>query len=126
MIGPAAEAGQKALESVGGKIGEDTWNKAKEVWNKLKPWADKKPDVASTLKDVSDGDILAKDALARDLKRLLESMPDETVKEIRNIIKTKNEFRVIKADHGGVAIGRDAIGSTINTSYYSSYDKKSE
>src|SRR5512136_577214 len=86
LIGPAAAASQKAAEVVAGKIGEDTWNKAKEVWGKLKPWADKKPEVASTLKDVAEGDPLAKDALARDLKKLLESMPEQTVTEIRNIV----------------------------------------
>ena len=120
LIGPAAVAGQKAAEAVGGKIGEDTWNKAKEVWSKLKPWADKKPEVASTLKEVADGDPLAKDALPRDLKKLLESMPDETVNEIKNIvqIQTKNESRVVTADRGGVAIGDSVSGGTITAGYH--------
>jgi len=114
LIGPAAAAGQKAVEAVGGKIGEDAWNRAKEVWSKLKPWADKKPDVATTLKEVADGDPLAKAALARDLKKLLESMPDETVSEIKNIvIQNKSESRTVTADRGGVAIGGDVSGGTV-------------
>lgn len=127
LIGPAAAAGQKAIEAVGGKIGEDAWNRAKDVWGKLKPWADKKPEVSSTLKEVADGDPLAKDALPRDLKRLLESMPDETVNEIRSIVisKTKRESRVTIADHGGIAIGGDVSGGTINAGYHR-YDKKTE
>jgi hypothetical protein len=120
LMRPAAAAGQKAVEAVGGKIGEDAWNKAKEVWSRLKPWADKKPEVASTLKEVADGDPLAKDALARDLKRLLESMPEETVNEIRSIVisKTKSESRVTKADHGGIAVGGDVSDSTIIAGYH--------
>jgi hypothetical protein len=115
------------MEAVGEKIGEDAWNRAKEVWGKLKPWADKKPEVSSTLKDVADGDSLAKDALPRDLKRLLESMPDETVNEIRSIVisKTKRESRVTIADHGGIAIGGDVSGGTVNAGYHR-YDKKPE
>lgn len=126
LIGPAAAAGQKAVEAVGGKIGEDAWTKAKEVWGRLKPWADKKPDVSSTLKEVADGDPLAKDALARDLKKLLESMPDETVREIQKIIiQTKSESRTVIADRGGIAIGGDVSGGTVTAGYHS-YDKKSE
>ena len=125
LIGPAAAAGQKAVEAVGGKIGEDAWTKAKEVWGRLKPWADKKPDVSSTLKEVADGDPLAKDALARDLKKLLESMPDETVREIQKIIiQTKSESRTVIADRGGIAIGGDVSGGTVTAGYHS-YDKKS-
>ena len=120
LIGSAAAVGQKAMEAVGGKIGEDTWAKAKDVWGKLKPWADKKPEVASTLKEVAEGDQLAKDALARDLKRLLESMPDETVNEIRSIVvtQTKSTSRVVTADRGGIAIGGDVSGGSITAGYH--------
>lgn len=125
LIGPTAAAGQKTLEAVGGKIGEDSWTRAKEVWGKLKPWADKKPEVSSTLKEVADGDPLAKDALARDLKKLLESMPDETVNEIRNIVLlTKSESRIATADRGGVAVGGNVSGGTINAGYHG--EKKTE
>jgi len=126
LIGPAAAAGHKAAETVGTKIGEDTWNRAKEVWGKLRPWADKKPEVATSLKEAAEGDPLARDALAKDLKRLLESMPDETVNEIREIIvsQTKNELRIVTADRGGIAIGGDATGPI--TGGYHSYDKMPE
>ena len=126
LMGPAAAAGQKAAEAAAGKIGEDAWTRAKEAWDKLKPWADKKPEVATTLKEVADGDPLAKDALARDLKKLLESMPDETVSEIKNIvIQTKSESRITTADRGGVAVGGNVSGGTITGGYHSS-DKKTE
>jgi len=126
LIGPAATAGQKAAEAIGGKIGEDTWKRAKEVWGKLKPWADKKPDLASTLREVAEGDPLAKDALARDLKKLLESMPEETVNEIRSIVvsQTQTESRVTKADRGSVAIGGNVSGGSTIAAGYHSYDKK--
>jgi hypothetical protein len=113
LIGPVAAAGQKAAEAAGGKIGEDAWRRAKEVWHRIKPWADKKPEISSTLKEVAEGDPLAKDALSRDLKKLLECMPDETVDEIRKIvIQIKNEERIVSADRGGLAAGGDlSIGN---------------
>ena len=119
LIGPDAAAGQEAAETMGRKIGKDTWQVAKEVWSKLEAWADKEPKVASTLKEVAYGDPLAKDALAIDLKILLDSMPGETVNEIRNIVtQAKSELRITTTDRGGVAIGRDAADNVIIADFH--------
>lgn len=37
--------GEKSAESVASKIGEDTWNKAKKIWEKLQPQVEAKEDV---------------------------------------------------------------------------------
>jgi transketolase len=36
--------GEKAAESASGKIGEDTWNTAKKIWDKLQPKIEAKED----------------------------------------------------------------------------------
>jgi hypothetical protein len=129
LMGSAALAGKKVAEAVGGKIGEGTWNKTQQVWDKLLPWVNKKPEVAASLKEVADNanDPIYTNTLPLNLKKLLEGMPPETVSEIRNIVisQTKRESRVTKADRGGVAIGGDVSGGTINAGYHS-YDKKPE
>jgi hypothetical protein len=129
LMGPAAVAGQKAVEAVGGKIGEEAWKKAQQVWDKLQPWVNKKPEVSNALKEVADNanDPVYTNTLPLNLKKLLEDMPPEAVSEIRNIVisQTKSESRVTTADRGGVAIGGDISGGTINAGYHS-YDKKPE
>ena len=128
LMGSAVVAGKKVAEAVGGKIGEGSWNKAQQVWGKLQPWVNKKPEVSKALKEVADNadDPVYTNTLPLNLKKLLEDMPPEAVSEIRNIVisQTKSESRVITADRGGVVVGGDASG-TINAGYHS-YDKKPE
>ncbi len=129
LMGSAAVAGKKMAEAVGSKIGEGAWNKTQEVWDKLRPWVYKKPEVAAALKEVADNadDPIYTNTLPLNLKKLLEVMPPETVNEIQNIVifQTKNESRVTMIDRGSVGIVGEVSGSTINASYHS-YDKKPE
>jgi len=127
-MGPAAAAGQKAAEAAKSKLGEDVWNKAKQIWDKLRPEVEKKPEAAGALKEVAENaeDELAKAALPRDLKKLLEGMPPETVDQLRSIVsEVKSETRITTADRGGVAVGGNVSGGTITAGYHS-YEKKPE
>ncbi len=38
------KVGEKSVEGVANKIGEDTWNKAKKIWEKLQPQVEAKED----------------------------------------------------------------------------------
>jgi len=128
LMGAATIAGKKAADSLGGKIGDEAWSKAQHVWDKLRPWAEKKPEVAKALKEVAENadDPIYTAILPLNLKKLLEEMPTQTVNEIRNIvIQAKSESRITTADRGGVAIGGDVSGGMITAAYHS-YDNKSE
>jgi len=121
-------AGQKAAEIAKNKLGEEAWNKATQIWAKIRPEVEKKPDAAKAFKKVAENpdDELARDALPSSLKELLEGMPPETVNEIRNIVSvSKRETRVTTADRGGIAVGGDVSDGTITAGYHS-YDKKVE
>lgn len=112
LMGPATIAGQKVAEAIGGKIGEDAWSTTKEVWRKLQPWVDKDPGVAKALKEVADGDPLARDALPRDLKKLLdlEGLPIDALDEVRSIVNENvSETHITTASSGGLAVEGNLI-----------------
>lgn len=115
----AAGAGQKAAEIAKNKLGEEAWNKATQIWDRIRPEVETKPDAAKAFKKVADN---PDDESS--LKELLEGMPPETVNEIRNIVsESKSETRITTADRGGIAIGGDVSGGTISAGYHSR-DKK--
>jgi hypothetical protein len=106
LMGPAAAAGQKIAEKAKDKLGEEAWDKATRIWDKIRPEVEKNPDAGKALKKVADNpdNQLAKEALPLSLQELLEGMPPETIDEIRSIvsassIKTYN----VHAESGGVA-----------------------
>jgi hypothetical protein len=122
LMGAATITGKKAIDGVGGNIGEEAWNKAQQVWDKLRPWVYKKPETVAAMKEVADNpnDPIYANALPLNLKKLLEEMPAETVSEIRNTVisRTRSESHIVSADHGGVAIGGNVSGGSINAGYY--------
>lgn len=71
---PVAEASGKKL---GEKFGEGSWEKAKQVWDKLSPKVKEKPlaqgAAAAIAEDTEDKD--AQDALTKQLKKLLAANP---------------------------------------------------
>ena len=127
LMGSASIAGQKAVEAVGGKIGEEAWSKAQQIWDKLRPWVYKKPELTKALKEVADNadDPIYTAALPLNLKKLLVEMPPETVNEIRNLVipQTKSESWSATASYGGVAIVGNVSGGKITTNYDSKDEK---
>ena len=69
---------EDAGKKIGAKLGEETWNKAKQVWTKLSPKVVEKPlaqgAVAALAIDADDED--AKDALTKQIKKLLTTNPE--------------------------------------------------
>jgi hypothetical protein len=113
LAGPAAAAGQKAAEIAKSKLGEEKWNKATRIWDKIRPEVEKKPVAAEALKEVAANpdDDIAISALPASLRKLLEGMPPETIDEIRSIVSvSRSETYNVHAESGGVAAGRDIHG----------------
>ena len=126
LMGAASGAGQKVAEMAKDKLGEEAWNKATRIWDKIRPEVEKNPDAGKALKKVADNpdNQLARDALPSSLQELLEGMPPQTVNEIRSIVSvSKSEIHMVTADRGGIAVGGDVSGGTITGGYHS-YDKK--
>jgi len=121
---------QKISESVLAKIGEEGWEKAKQVWRRLHPKVEASPTALEAAKDLAstpdDPDcqatlrqqlkkMLGADAeLAKDLAALLESLQPEasyqaTVTGSDNLIVQGKGNAV--AGRGGVAIGGNVGGN---------------
>lgn len=47
------KAGEKASEEIGQKFGNDAWNKAKGIWEKLQPKVSSKPSCKEAIEDVA-------------------------------------------------------------------------
>lgn len=106
LMGAATITGQKVVEAIGGEIGKDAWSTTKQLWRKLLPWIDKNPVVAKSLKEVANGDPFAREALPRDLKKLLEDLPIDALDEIRSIVNENiSETHITTASNGGLVVG---------------------
>jgi hypothetical protein len=66
--------GEKSAETVGSKVGEDGWNKAKKIWDKLHPKIEAREDAKSAVKlvstDTDDEDY--RKVFQKQLKKLLD------------------------------------------------------
>lgn len=82
--------GEKSAESVATKFGEDSWNKAKKVWDKLQPKVEAKEDAKVATEQVAaKPDSKARQALFQEeLETLLEENPD-LVEAIAQILQEK-------------------------------------
>jgi type II secretory pathway component PulF len=114
--------GQKAAESASGKIGEDSWNTAKKIWDKLHPKLEAKEDAkiaAQQLAAKPDSEA-RKAVFQEELETLLEENPDlvEAIAKIRqedsptatgtqiSQTVTNNEGQAINQMKDSKAIGR--------------------
>lgn len=70
--------GEKSAESVASKVGEDSWNKAKKVWDKLQPKVEAKEDAKVAAEQVAaKPDSKARQAVFQEeLETLLKENPD--------------------------------------------------
>ena len=123
--------GQKAAESASGKIGEDSWNTAKKIWDKLHPKIEAKEDAkiaaqqlaakpdSETRKAVfqEELEILLKENpdLADAIAQILQEKPEATggTPIIQTIKNTKGQ--VTGQMSGGKSIGNiDAVHGDVN------------
>ena len=84
--------GQKAAESASGKIGEDTWNTAKKIWDKLQPQIEAKEDakIAAEQLAAKPESEPRKAVFQEELETLLKENPD-LADEIAQILQEKPE-----------------------------------
>lgn len=84
--------GEKAAESAAGKVGEDSWNTAKKIWDKLQPKIEAKEDAkmaAEQLATKPDSEA-RKAVFQEELETLLKENPD-LVEAIAQILQEKPE-----------------------------------
>ncbi len=114
--------GEKAAESAGSKIGTDTWETAKKIWDKLHPKLEAKEDarIAAEQLAAKPESEARKAVFQEELEALLKENPDlaEAIAQIMQerpsttagvqITQTvaNNEGQVIGQMTGGKAIGR--------------------
>jgi hypothetical protein len=112
------KAGSKAVETAGGKAGEAAWNKAVNLWSKLRPQVEKEPEVAKALQELAEkgDDPRAQAVLSWQLEKLLAALPPETLEEIREIVaEPGHETHITIATGGSIAVGRDASENVMIT-----------
>jgi len=114
--------GDKAVESIGSKIGADAWETAKKIWDKLRPKVEEKKSVLSAVEAVAESpdDEDCKEFFQKQLQKLLKENP-ELAEAIAKILQesppiptgvqinqtvANNEGQVIGQMTGGNAIGR--------------------
>ena len=114
--------GEAAAESAGSKIGEDVWDKAKRIWDKLYPRLEAKEDAKLAAEQVAakPESEARRAVLQEELEALFNENPDlaEAIAQIMdeggpisagtqiNQTVTNNEGQVIGMMTGGKAIGR--------------------
>lgn len=120
-MGPTIAAGKEAaMKALGGKFAEATWNKAADVWKKILPEVEKKPEVAKAIQEVAEksDDSRAEAMLSWQLEKL--DPPYEMLDQIKAILDQKvTGIQIISADRGSVAVGGSIQGSTITADYHS-------
>jgi hypothetical protein len=84
--------GGKAAESAAGKVGEDTWNTAKKIWDKLHPKIEAKEDakIAAEQLAAKPESEARKAVFQEELETLLKENPD-LVEAIAQIMQEKPE-----------------------------------
>jgi hypothetical protein len=111
------------MKALGGKFAEATWNKAIDLWGKLWPEVNKRPEVAKAIQEVADkgGDPRVEAILSWQLEKV--NLPPELLNQIKIILdQNVTGVRIITADRGGVAVGGNAEGCTITAGYHN-FDK---
>jgi hypothetical protein len=114
------KGGEEAVKEVGKKFGNQIWERAQTLWTTLRPKIESKPAALEVVQDVAKdptndttraaflyqlGKLLSEDAqFARELTRLWEATE-----------KTREVSNVIASGQRAVAIGHDAVGTTITT-----------
>lgn len=117
LMSPTISAGKDAaISALGGKFVETAWNKAADIWSRLKPNVEKDPDAIKALQDVAakSQDTRAEAVLSWQLESL--DLPTETLKELQNLVtKADSGVQINVATNRGIATQGVSIGNTFNT-----------
>jgi len=120
LMSPNIDAGKDAaIKALGGKVVEEGWKKAVDIWKKILPEGEQKTNISEALKDMTENinDPEAKAALTWQLKKSMTKIPPDIIEEIRNIVNGENnKVHIINASNGSVAIGGNALGNIIFSS----------
>jgi hypothetical protein len=112
------KAGEKAAEEAGKKVGGDTWDKVKSLWDKLKSKIAAKPAAQEAVQDVARApqDEDAQASLRQQLKKILsedEALATQVAEWLKQNAPSVNT--VIASGERAVVIGRDANNNVIIT-----------
>jgi hypothetical protein len=112
------EPGKKAAEEIAKKIGADVWDGAKTIWAKLRSQVGSRPAALEAAHDLAlqPDNRGAQNALQWQLEKLFNE--DRTLAgDVEQLLSrlSKNNVTVIASGEGAVAIGGDAVASTIIT-----------
>jgi len=111
------KAGEKAAEEAGKKLGGDAWDRAKGLWDKLRPKVEAKPAAQEAVADViaEPKDEDAQAALRQQLRKLLTE-DDELAAEIgQEWVKAQAAGTTIIASGDRAVAAQNITGSTIVT-----------
>ena len=107
--------GEKALEAVGTKIGEDAWEKIKAIWQRLRGKVEASPAALAAIQDVAGdpNDPDAQASLRHQLKKLL-STDEALATEVARLLEDagiKLEYRAELHGDGAIAQGSGAVAA---------------
>ena len=107
------KGGEKAAEEAGKRLGGDSWDWLKQIWDKLQPKVEEKPALKEVVADVAtnpqDDDYRA--ALRGQLKKLLEQ-DSVLARELTQLLQQKPQ--TIGSSIGNIIAGGDVSVSTGN------------
>ncbi|NYT09533.1 MAG: CHAT domain-containing protein [Methanosarcinales archaeon] len=126
LVGTDDTAAVKANDN---KIGEDYGVRAARLWYKLRPWVEKKPDLAIAIQQLAKarGHMEEKKAeLSFYLEKIMKNLPLETIAEIRNIVAEAKSDTLFFSDTSSVAVGGSVSGNNLITTGDQSSAKTSD
>jgi hypothetical protein len=114
------KGGEEAVKEIGTKFGSEIWERAQVLWATLRPKVESKPAALEVVQDVAKdpANELAKAALRYQVEKLLSEdaqFAQEVARLWEEIAGTGKVSQVIASGERAVAIGRNAIGTTLTT-----------
>ena len=84
--------GGKATEKIAEKVGEEVWEKAKKIWNKLSPFVEERPDLQDAVRKVIfSPESKARQALLQEELEILFREVGSLSKEVEAILNDEEE-----------------------------------
>jgi hypothetical protein len=116
FLGMLAKAGTDVADQAAGALSGALLEHAGRLWARLRPAVEGKPAAEEAAKDVAEqpDDEMARNALAWQLKKLLESDP-QLLEDMKRLWADAAQAGGVTAGERGVAVGGSMHGSTIVT-----------
>jgi hypothetical protein len=113
--------GEATAEEAGRSLGEEAWEHAKLLWDRLRGKLEQRPAAIETVRDVAEApdDEDARGALRLQLRKLLAG--DEALsEEVRRLLAerpdaTASSATVIASGERAIAVGHDVVSSRLGT-----------